>query len=114
MLDSDGEGVRQKARYKELFGAAVEGRIFVLADVNGEWLGKSLELLFSDSDRQSILMSVYPTATRFSKTRFNRAFQELFLTRPSLELEQTTVANFSHLLDWCSSRLASLGTSPGT
>ena len=107
LLDSDKAGTGQKQRYKGLFGALVQGRIFSLEDVEPTWKRKDLEKLVSSADQHLIQNTVYPGATRFNKTHFNRSVQELYLTNRQLALSTDTKANFKKIIDFCSVQLQS-------
>ncbi len=105
LLDSDTEGDRQRERYKQLFGSVVEGRIFTLADADQSWKGIRMEQLFDPSDLIAIQKAVYADGTSFNKTHFNRAVQELFLTKASVVLSQVSRDNFERLLAFCRTAL---------
>ncbi len=106
LLDSDAAGVKERKRYEELFGASVDGRLFSLADANPEWT-KSLESLFDEADRLATQQMIHPEDTKFKKTHFNRAIQEIFLTDRKIKLSQTTQDNFNRLFDFFAEKLPS-------
>ncbi|MCA1620009.1 MAG: ATP-binding protein [Acidobacteria bacterium] len=104
LLDSDTAGDAEKRRYEELFGPIMDGRIFLLRDIDPAWK-KELEYVLTEPDRMAVQQSVYPDSKRFNKTHFNRAVQELYLTDRIISLSPTTVNSFKKLLDFCSKQL---------
>lgn len=105
LLDSDEAGITQKERYKNLFGGIVENRIFTLEDIESAWKKKGLEFLVEENDRSLIQNTLYPDAKQFNKTHFNRAIQELFLTKRKISLMQLTQERFEVILDFCEQKL---------
>jgi len=105
LLDSDDEGVLQKRRYEERFGALVRDRIYSLQDVEGGWKKTGMERLVSESDRMSIQSAVYPQAKTFKKAHFNRAVQELYLTDQHPLVSETTLGNFEKIISFCQAKL---------
>lgn len=105
LLDSDREGLKQKSRYLELFGVIAEQSIFTLSDVNPTWVGKEMEDLISNDDRELIQKSVYPTALKYQKTHFNRAVQELYLTDRAITVSDETKTNFDMIFMFCAEKL---------
>jgi hypothetical protein len=107
LLDSDGEGNTQKDRYLDKFGSGVENRIFILADVDESLGNNEMESLFTENERINIQTTIYPDSSKFNKTHFNRAIQELYLTDREVQLSEQTKSNFSKLIDICISWLDS-------
>jgi energy-coupling factor transporter ATP-binding protein EcfA2 len=106
LMDSDAEGSSQRNRYGQLFGDIVANRIFTLGDIDSTWRGKSLEKVMDKQERLRIQQLSYPDETTSSKTHFNRAIQELFLTRKTAALREETRAAFGHILRFCAEELA--------
>lgn len=104
LLDSDKAGEDQKKRYTTLFGPVVEGKIFSLEDVDNTWKNKGMETLFEAKDLTSIQAEAYPDVKDFSKTYFNRALQELFLTDKSVQVSPQSTENIAKLLTFLSGR----------
>ena len=67
-------------------------------DHRPKWKKTGMEFLVEEQDRLAIQNTAYPAATKFNKTHFNRALQELFLTKRKVPLSQTTQANFLKVL----------------
>lgn len=107
LLDSDSAGKDAKRRYEDRFGMSVRDRIYVLEDIESTWKTKEMERLLGDADRIAIQASAYSSATRFNKTHFNRAIQELYLVNEVPPIAQDTKDNFSKILDFCEQKLRS-------
>lgn len=107
LLDSDATGNAEVARYKRYFGDLVISRVFTLADIDASWQSVSLEFLLSEDERQRIQNSVYPSDTSFSKTHFNRAVQELFLTQRKHKLSSEGSEAFEKVFTFCARKLQS-------
>jgi energy-coupling factor transporter ATP-binding protein EcfA2 len=104
LLDSDVEGKTQKDRYENEFGVLVKGKIFSLEDINSSWKKKTMEGLFTESEKLKIQKSSYPT-TKFNKTHFNRAIQEAYLTNNKILIAKSTKANFERIINFCKEKL---------
>ncbi|CAN5855717.1 hypothetical protein BH24ACI1_BH24ACI1_20910 [soil metagenome] len=104
LLDSDSAGVKEKKRYEDLFGILVQNRIFLLKDVDSSW-NKEMESLIEKTDIVAIQSVAYPSTSKFNKTHFNRAIQELYLTNKKPKMSKVTVNNFQKLLKFCEQKL---------
>lgn len=98
LLDADDEGEAQKERYTDMFGAALNGKIFTLRDAAAEWKRKRLEDLFTEKDRLNIQLSEYPEDTCYSKKHFNKAIQSAYISREKMNFEDETKRQFLKLL----------------
>lgn len=105
LLDSDAAGAKEKQRYEEEFGPILKDKIFTLEDIDPAWQKLGIEFLAEEADRLGIQNTAYPTATKFNKTHFNRALQELFLTKQQVPLSPATEANFTKVLTFLNKRL---------
>jgi len=105
LLDSDGEGKKQLVRYSELFGKAIENRIFLYSDIEKSWNAHGIEKIFADSDKLTIQGECYPSEINFSKGLFNKSIQELFVTRKSLPLAAETSQNFDLIFSFLESKI---------
>jgi len=110
LLDADVEGESQKKRYESLFGPALERRVVTLADVSAEWRGRGLELVLTEADRRIVQTAAYPDDTKFSKTHFNRAVQELYLRDMFPAVSDDAVTRFRTILTFLAERLKGLRT----
>ena len=104
LLDADKAGEIQKARYAALFGPIVDNRIFSLKDVDITWESKGMERLFKPEDLTTIQSKAYPEIIDFSKSYFNRALQELFLTNKVVTVSQLSTDNITKLLTFLSAQ----------
>jgi predicted ATP-dependent endonuclease of OLD family len=105
LLDSDRAGVDQKNRYEEIFGPIVQDKTFLLNDIDGGWKKIELENLVAQADKELIQQTIYPDAVRYNKTHFNRAIQELYLTKKALPLSAVTISAFKAIIDFCDKKL---------
>lgn len=105
LLDGDREGTAQKKRYANLFGPLLDNRIFLLADVDQAWDKWGMEKIIESQDRDLLQGSVYPSNSIYKKDLFNRAVQELYLTKKKVQLSSTTLARVGLLLRFCTTKL---------
>jgi len=109
-LDSDGEGKKQKERYKDLFGKAIEDRIILYSDINSTWNNFKIESLFSEADKLVIQKECYPNENNFSQKIFHRSVQELLLIKKSIKLSNETNTNFEVVLEFLRLKLGQLAS----
>lgn len=107
LLDSDAAGTKGKRRYEEKFGGVLKDKVFTLEDIDPKWKNIDMEFLLDEQERLAVQNSTYPAATEFNKTQFNRALQELFLTKKQVPLSQATEANFLKVLTFLDGHLPS-------
>lgn len=108
LLDSDKAGKVQKSRYKKSFGLVLENRVFTLNDIDSTWYGKRMEDLFSEDERLSVQRACFPESEGFNKIQFNRAVQELALTKRTVSLSSETIENFNKFFNWCDTTINTL------
>jgi predicted ATP-dependent endonuclease of OLD family len=106
LLDSDKEGKQQKDRYINNFGIVAENKIFTLEDIRKTWKNLAIEKLFEGDDAFDFQKSVYPAATTFNKTHFNRAMQEKLINLQSFKFSEETENNFKTILNFLIKKLA--------
>lgn len=94
LLDSDGEGKKQKERYEKIFKISVNNKIFTLEDIDKNWNNFTAEKLFTDTERKNIQNMTSPDNSNYSKDNFNRAIQELTLINSEITLEINAEENF--------------------
>jgi hypothetical protein len=107
LLDDDSEGHKQQSRYTELFGAMCESKLFTLRAANPAWEGYCIEKLIPDDDKLRIQQAAYPETTKYNKTHFQRATQELLMLNTKIHLSEVSVANANMLLDFLEQKLSS-------
>ncbi len=112
LLDGDSEGLAQRRRYEEVFGAVVQERIMTLGDIDAKWQNKAMEAIIAPESRLILQRLVYPADTRYSKSHFARAVQELFLRKVAYTPPTEVAETFENLLDALRDRLRSLGERP--
>lgn len=109
LLDSDGEGDRQKARYIDKFGLAVMDRVFTLGDLAPSLSGKSLEAAFSESDRAGLVASLGgDPARKVDKNTLNRMIQEALIRSTQFQFSPDAQALFAALMAEIETRMESL------
>ncbi len=107
LLDDDPEGHKQRTRYTELFGALCDSRMFTLREANPTWGGYCIERLITDDDKLRIQQAAYPDTTKYNKTHFQRATQELLMLDTKIPLSENSTANINMLLDFFQQKLSS-------
>jgi len=88
LLDSDAEGGKQKARYRETFGAAVDNRITGIRDLVPDLAGTRSEALLEEADRFEIQRVAFPDDACYEKKHFHRSLQELVARNETLPLSE--------------------------
>ncbi len=107
LLDSDKEGLKQKDRYMDKFGAMLNNKIFTLGDININWNNFATESLFTDDERNKILHLQQTSAKKlkFNKKKFNLSIQEALVQKLSLDLSQETINNFKSIVQWLGEKI---------
>jgi hypothetical protein len=76
------------------------------------WKGKEMEWLIAHNDRLAIQQSAYPKDQSYSKTHFNRAVQELYLTDKRPIVAAQTLQNFQQVIEFCREKLEAAAAVP--
>lgn len=100
LLDGDAEGIRQKARYENEFGPALQDRCLLLPVVCDDPTVKEIEDLLSRTDRSGLVAAVTgsrPTAT-VSKKLVLQALLELYARREPMAFEIGSLEKVGSLL----------------
>lgn len=106
LLDSDGEGERQKARYVDKFGLALTDRLFTLGDLVPSLVGKSLESVYQPVDRTNLVIALGGDPThQVDKKTLNRMVQEALIRSTPLHLSNEAGAMFASLLSQLDDRM---------
>lgn len=105
LLDSDGEGEKQKTRYEGIFESLLANRVFTLSDIDESWKNGEMELLISEEDKLKIQKLAYVNEDHISKKHFNRAVQELLIKKTKVAISQETEANFNKLFSFLNTKL---------
>ncbi len=108
LLDSDKEGIAQRARYEEKFGPLLDGRCLLISEVCGDAQVAELEDLLDASDRELMVTAALGSSEdgRTEKKAFGRAITELFATRKEVAISAPSVDRIAALLEKLSSELA--------
>lgn len=102
LLDSDTEAQSNKKRYKEMFGKIVEEKIYTLSDIDSRWK-KSIESILTSKQRTALQQKIYKS--KYSKKMFNKAIQELLMTKNKVDIENSTINEFSKIYEFIKQRL---------
>lgn len=105
LLDSDKEGIKQKNRYTDLFGIAMDSIIFTYEDINNQWIKFRTENLFTNADQIKIQTKNYQQCNLFDKKIFNRSLQELHIKNEFLTLNIETLNNFKNVISFLKNKL---------
>lgn len=100
LLDSDGAGEIQKARYLDKFGIYLEDKTFILSDINNTWNKKEMENLFEPDDLFNFQKSKYSESKKYLKKQFNRAIQENLMNKTTYSFNSQSIENFDLLLNF--------------
>lgn len=107
LLDGDPEGVKQKARYVELFGPVMEGRCVLLPEAADDTACLEVEDLLSETDRASFVDRIFLSGVQrpAPKKALAEAVRELYASRTPVTLEDSTVTRFKELVARLEARL---------
>jgi hypothetical protein len=99
LLDGDAEGIKQRERYEQKFGALLNRRCILLPDICGESSIREAENLLSHVDTESLASAIYSPGTErpTGKKAFRQAVIELYAQRQAVEVERSTVRRFEHI-----------------
>jgi hypothetical protein len=109
LLDSDHEGIKQRQRYSEKYGLAIEDRLFSLVDIDGNWKGFGLEKLISEDERVRFQKVAYPDCDEYKKTHFHRSIQESLVRKKPFDFSAETKSNFQKTLNFLEEKLKKMG-----
>jgi predicted ATP-dependent endonuclease of OLD family len=98
ILDADGAGTKEEARYKEQFESLVEGRISTLGKLAGAGGKFMIENMFSPADKELLRKTFFKDEARFTKKMLHRAIQELLATQNAFGFSKETLDRFEAVL----------------
>jgi predicted ATP-dependent endonuclease of OLD family len=107
LLDDDAAGKKEKERYIELFGPAVEDKIKTYKDINSDFAGFEVEDLLQKSEVIEIQKLFYPEDSKFNKTHAMRSVQELLAKKTKFTLSESSQKNVSSVLGFCQNYFSS-------
>lgn len=90
LIDSDGEGEKQKKRYIEKFGSLLEDRIFTYSDIDSNFKNMAMEKIIGEEECLNVQLQVYPDSKNFDKKLFNRTIQEMLIKSEKFEFKEET------------------------
>jgi energy-coupling factor transporter ATP-binding protein EcfA2 len=99
LLDGDKAGDKAKTRYVKEFGEEVKSKIFLLKDINFEFQGPT-EHLFSNEDKIKVTQYFDADETKFDKSKFNTAIQNLLISKKEYHFSKETLQNFKQVLEF--------------
>ncbi len=94
LIDGDKAGRNAKTKYVEEIGDFMNARCLPLNDIDSKWKDKSTEDLFTDPERLRIIKTIYPKETKYSKSHFNEAIQNLIGSRTQVTISEGTIKRF--------------------
>jgi len=103
LLDSDIEAQSSKKRYQEMFGGIVKERIYTLADINPAWK-KTMEMILTNDQRLKLQQALFQSK-KYSKKTYNKAIQELLMTKNKIEVEKEVIASFMEIYNFIKQKL---------
>lgn len=105
LLDSDKEGLKQKKRYEDIYGASLSDIIHTYKNIDPNWDNHETEDLFSCCDRINIQTKYYPSDGTYQKKIFNRSLQELYMNGEIVNIDSETEENFKKILNYLNTSL---------
>jgi predicted ATP-dependent endonuclease of OLD family len=101
LLDGDKEGVKQKARYLENFGAIVKDKCILLPDACKDKSVQEIEDLLNDTDKETIISAIFPAKSGrpSPKKAISEAVMELYARKKLVTLDQATLTRFQLLVE---------------
>jgi hypothetical protein len=106
LLDADKGGKETVARLRKSYGPVTDDKVFTLADVDSSWERFSLEDLFSREDRITVQKLAFPEENSYSKSLFNSALQQAFLTHSKVKISSEAERRAKSLVDFLLKALA--------
>lgn len=105
LFDSDLQGKKEQKRYINQISEELSNSVFTLEDVDKSWKNYTTEDLFSDNDRLMVIKTLFPKETKYNKSKFNTAIQDLYINQIDISLSETTKNNFNAILDFIGTKL---------
>lgn len=99
LLDDDGAGSRAKKLYLKQFGKDVETKIVTLSDISSTFQNYVTEDLIDEKERIELTNQVFPGVTKYDKSLFNKAVQELLINKIDFSFSKQTKDNFRIIIE---------------
>jgi predicted ATP-dependent endonuclease of OLD family len=98
LLDADAEGEKQRQRYIDTFGPIMSDRIFLVSELLGDSEVKGCESILCQEERMSLQQLAYPDDSKYVKSRFHRAVQEILIARGEITLSEPSLKRVQKLI----------------
>lgn len=105
LFDSDRPGKRAIRLYTNEFGKDVDNRLFSFSDIDPSLDNKTIEELFTESERMRICQQLDKSLTTFDKRQFNISIQELLVSKKSVRISQGTRKKFQEIFSFLKNNL---------
>ena len=97
--------MKEQKRYINQVSEELAKNIFTLKDVKKEWKGRKTEDLFTQRDRIKVIKTLFPDESKYSKSKFNTAIQDIFINKKKITFSKQTKANFEFVFEFIKSNL---------
>lgn len=98
LLDGDSGGTKAKVRYLKTFGDIIKNEILTFTEIDSSWTFP-IESLFTENEKITITQKFDTTASKFEKSKFNTAIQNLLITKEVIKISDETKEKFIKLID---------------
>ena len=105
LLEGDKAGRDSKKDYEKEFGIEIKDRIFTYSDINKSFNDKSTEDLFETDEKLSITKYYDEKSTKYEKSKFNTAIQNLLVKNEKMQLSDETINRFKEIIDFITEKL---------
>ena len=100
MLDGDKPGKKEKKNYEKRFGPIVDDKIFTLEDVDPSLKNTKTEDIFTSDEKIVIIQTLFTDENSYSKSKFNTAIENLYISKTSVELSEDTTQQFNKIFEF--------------
>lgn len=108
VFDADKAGKDAKNSYLKEISQELEVNIFTLKDIDSAFDTLTTEGLFIESERLGIQQKTFLASTKYKKSEFNMAIQELFINENDFDLSVETKAKFKKVFDFIEQKFTEL------
>ncbi len=102
LLDWDDAGKSAKKLYIKEFGRIIEDKIYTLNEIDNSFDWKAMEDLFTNDEQLKIIQSFFTTETKYNKSKFNTALQNLHFDQQQVDLSDDTIVKFKTIFKFLS------------
>ena len=100
MLDGDNPGKKEKKNYEKRFGPIVDDKIFTLEDVDPSLKNTKTEDIFTSDEKIATIQTLFTDENSYSKSKFNTAIENLYISKTSVELSEDTTQKFNKIFEF--------------